>query len=66
MKVFVINPFFDEKGLHKKGEIVEVTRFNPTYMTLLEEDKQEEVVDTQDVLQPVKKTTKKTTRKKRG
>jgi hypothetical protein len=65
MRVFVINPFFDEKGLHKKGETCEVTRFNPKYMTLLEEDKQE-VVDTQDVVPPVKKTTRKTTRKKKG
>ena len=68
MKVFVINPFFDNHGLHKKGEVCDVQTFNASYMQLVEEEKPKEqevdVVDTQDVKKPVKRKT--TTRKKKG
>ena len=40
MKVKVKAPFFDEKGIHKKGEICEVTKFRPEYMELIEEKKE--------------------------
>ena len=59
MKVLVKAPFFDEKGIHKKGEITDVKKFKPEYMELVEEEKKEEVVE-----KAVLKTPKKTTRKK--
>ena len=59
MKVLVKAPFFDEKGIHKKGEICEVKKFRPEYMELVEEEKKEEVVE-----KAVAKAPKKTTRKK--
>lgn len=59
MKVLVKAPFFDEKGIHKKGEIAEVKKFKPEYMELVEEEKKEEVVE-----KAVAKAPKKTTRKK--
>lgn len=57
MKVKVKAPFFDEKGIHKKGEICEVTKFRPEYMELIEEKKEK-------VEKAVKTEPKKTTRKK--
>lgn len=59
MKVKVIAPFFDENGIHKKGEITEVKKFNPAYMEPAIEEKKEEKVE-----KAVKKTPAKTTRKK--
>ena len=58
MKVLVKAPFFDEKGIHKKGEITEVKKFRPEYMELVEEVKEEKVK------KAVSKAPKKTTRKK--
>lgn len=60
MKVKVKAPFFDEKGIHKRGEICEVERFRPEYMELVEEKK------TDKVEKAVKEDTKKTTRTKKG
>lgn len=57
MKVLVKAPFFDERGIHKPGEICEVKQFRPEYMELVEE--KEEKVE-----KAVAKTPKKTTRKK--
>ena len=57
MKIKVKAPFFDENGIHKVGEIVEVTNFRPEYMELVEEKKEK-------VEKAVAKTPKKTTRKK--
>ena len=57
MKVRVKSPFFDENGIHKKDEIVEVKNFRPEYMELIEEKKEK-------VEKAVAKTPKKTTRKK--
>ena len=59
MKVKVKAPFFDEKGIHKKGDICEVTKFRPEYMELVEEK-------TEKVEKAVKTDTKKTTRTKKG
>lgn len=59
MKIKVKAPFFDEKGIHKVGEIVEVSNFRPEYMELVEEKKAK-------VEKAVAKTPKKTTRKKEG
>ena len=58
MKIKVKAPFFDEKGIHKVGEIVEVTNFRPEYMELVEENKEK-------VEKAVAKTPKKTTRTKK-
>lgn len=58
MKVKVKAPFFDENGIHKKGEVCEVTNFRPEYMELVEEKKKEKVE------KAVKKDPAKTTRKK--
>ena len=58
MKVKVKAPFFDENGIHKKGEVCEVTNFCPEYMELVEEKK------TEKVEKAVKKDPVKTTRKK--
>lgn len=58
MKVMVKAPFFDENGLHKKGEVVEVKNFREEYMELIEDGKKEKVE------KAVAKTPKKTTRKK--
>ena len=59
MKVLVKAPFFDEKGIHKKGEIADVKKFRPEYMELVEEETKTEKVE-----KAVAKTPKKTTRKK--
>lgn len=58
MKVKVKAPFFDEKGIHKVGEICEVKNFRPEYMELIEEKKAK-------VEKAVAKTPKKTTRTKK-
>ena len=58
MKVLVKAPFFDAKGIHKKGELYETDKFNPEYMELVEEKKEKKVE------KAVKADPKKTTRKK--
>ena len=58
MKIKVKAPFFDEKGIHKVGEICEVSYFRPEYMELVEENKEK-------VEKAVAKTPKKTTRTKK-
>lgn len=58
MKVKVKAPFFDENGIHKKGDVCEVKNFRPEYMELLVEEKKEKVE------KAVKADPKKTTRKK--
>jgi hypothetical protein len=57
MKIKVKAPFFDENGIHKKGDIVDVKSFRPEYMELVEEKKEK-------VEKAVAKTPTKTTRKK--
>ena len=59
MKIKVKAPFFDERGIHKKGEIVEVSKFDPLYHELVEEK-------TEKVEKAVKKAPAKTTRTKKG
>lgn len=58
MKIKVKAPFFDENGIHKVGEIVEVANFRPEYMELVEDKKEK-------VEKAVAKTPKKTTRTKK-
>lgn len=58
MKVLVKAPFFDERGIHKKGDVVDVKKFRPEYMELIEEKKAEKVE------KAIKTDSKKTTRKK--
>lgn len=60
MKVLVKAPFFDERGIHKKGDIVDVEakKFRPEYMEPIEEKK------TEKVEKAIKTDSKKTTRKK--
>ena len=60
MKIRVKAPFFDERGIHKKGEICEVQRFNTLYMEPIAEEKKEKVE------KAVKKEPSKTTRTKKG
>ena len=57
MKIRVKAPFFDAKGIHKKGEIYETDNFNPDYMEIAEEKKETKVE------KAVKADPKKTTRK---
>ena len=57
MKVKVKAPFFDEKGIHKRGDICEVNKFRPEYMELVEEK-------TEKVEKAIKTDSKKITRKK--
>ncbi len=57
MKIKVKAPFFDENGIHKRGDIVDVKTFRPEYMELIEEKKEK-------VEKAVAKTPNKTTRKK--
>ena len=59
MKIKAKAPFFDERGIHTKGEIVEVSKFNPLYHELIEEK-------TEKVEKAVKKAPSKTTRTKKG
>lgn len=59
MKIKVKAPFFDNRGIHKPGEIVEVSKFNPVYHELIEEKAEK-------VEKAVKKAPAKTTRTKKG
>lgn len=59
MKVKVKAPFFDEKGIHKRGDIVDVKTFRPEYMELIVEEEKTEKVE-----KAVKSDKAKTTRKK--
>ena len=60
MKVKVKAPFFDERGIHKIGDIVDVKEFNPVYHELIIDEKKAE----KKVEKAVEETPKKTTRKK--
>ena len=60
MKILVKAPFFDERGIHKKGDVVEVNKFRPEYMELIE-DKEKKV---EKVEKAIKTDAKKTTRKR--
>lgn len=65
MKIKVKAPFFDERGIHKRGEVVEVAsdKFRPEYMEKLADDKIIEEKK-EKVEKAVKKEPSKTTRKK--
>jgi len=64
MKVKVKAPFFDEKGIHKRGDICEVTKFRPEYMEPVTDEVIKEKKE--KVEKAVKKTPSKTTRTKKG
>lgn len=61
MKIKAKAPFFDDKGLHKKGDIVEVKSFNPILHEMIVDE--EKIVE-KKVETATKKVAKKTTRKK--
>ena len=72
MEVLVKAPFFDERGIHKKGEICEVKNFRPEYMEPVEDEKAEKKPITDKVIEEkkekkaekaVKTDSKKATRK---
>ena len=56
MKVRVKSPFYDGNGIHKRGEIVEVSSFSSDRMEMIEEKPKAE--------KPEVKTAKKATIKK--
>ena len=69
MKIKVKAPFFDERGIHKVGEIVEVANFRPEYMELVEEKKLKKIKESIDEapvseVETAVKKPRKTTRKK--
>lgn len=76
MKIKVKAPFFDENGIHKRGEICEVSNFRPEYMEPVEETEkaskpvtdeeiEEKVESKKDKVEKAVKTdSKKNTRKK--
>lgn len=72
MKIKVKAPFFDENGIHKRGEVCEVTNFRPEYMEPVSDEKAEKKPITEEVIEEktekvekaVRKDSKKTTRKK--
>lgn len=61
MKIRVKAPFFDERGIHKRDDIVEVNpdKFNSVLMEPVIEEKKTEKVE-----KAIKTDAKKTTRKK--
>lgn len=65
MKIKVKAPFFDERGIHKRGEVVEISsdKFRPEYMEKLTDDMGIEEKK-EKVEKAVKKDPSKTTRKK--
>lgn len=64
MKAVVKVAYFDNSGLHKAGEVVEVEKLNP-YLKATEEKKVEEPTEeTVEASEKPKKATKKTTKKK--
>lgn len=56
MKVKVKAVFFDDNGLHKPGEVVEVSTFDSATMELVQEDPK----PAPEKKEPAKKTTTKT------
>ncbi len=64
MRAVVKVAYFDNSGLHKAGEVVEVKKLNP-YLVATEEKKVEEPTEEAvEVSEKPKKTTKKPTKKK--
>lgn len=59
MKVRVKAPFYDDNGIHKKGEVCDVAKFKPEYMELIENKEKVEKVE-----KAIKTDAKKTTRKR--
>lgn len=57
MKVKVKSAFVDGKGLHQKGDVIDVKSFNPTLMEIIPEK------EAKTESKPVKKAAPKTTKK---
>ena len=65
MKAVVKVAYFDNSGLHKAGEVVEVKKLNP-YLVATETEKVEKVEEpTEETVEVKTKVTKKPTRKKK-
>ncbi len=68
MRAVVKVAYFDNSGLHKAGEIVEVKKLNSFHSAIAEPAKVEKVEEpteeTVEIKTKPKKTTKKTTKKK--
>lgn len=60
MKVRIKIPFYDDKGIHKKGEIIDVETFSSDLMELVDDGKGMKIETA------VSKTEKKTAVKKKG
>lgn len=60
MKVKVKSPFFDNNGLHKRGEILDVENVDLVTMEpLVDEEKEEKSEKVEKAVKTVKKTTRK-------
>lgn len=64
MRAVVKVAYFDNSGLHKVGEVVEVKKLNP-YLKAIEPEKVKKVEEPTEETAEVKKVTKKPTRKKK-
>lgn len=64
MRAVVKVAYFDNSGLHKVGEVVEVKKLNP-YLKAIEPEKVKKVEEPTEETAEVKKVTKKTTKKKK-
>lgn len=60
MKVKVKIPFYDDKGIHKKGDIIDVDVFSSEMMELIKEEKKVKIETA------VSKTERKTAIRKKG
>lgn len=67
MKITVKTPFFDRKGLHKKGDVVEIdtAAFNPLTMVEIPETKEAVKAIKEEVVEASKKPAKKTTKRRK-
>lgn len=63
MRAIVKVAYFDNSGLHKVGEVVEVKKMT-SYLKAIVEEKTETVEPETEEVKPTKKATKKTTKKK--
>lgn len=67
MKITVKTPFFDRRGLHKKGDVVEIdtAAFNPLTMVEIPETKEAVKAIKEEVDEASKKPAKKTTKRRK-
>lgn len=60
MKVRIKVPFYDDSGIHKKGDIIDVDVFSSDFMELVKEEKKVKIETA------VSKTERKTAIRKKG